>query len=115
MVGGGLPRPTLQAILAEAENEGGGNRTHDLEIKSLLLYQLSYALDRPKRGPPARENQGLTGGNNDVPPRAVTERARAVSWRNAGAGYTKAGRRPLADRVGEWAVHLGRSAGALAG
>src|SRR5207302_11187365 len=25
-------------------NEGGGNRTHDLRIKSPLLYQLSYAL-----------------------------------------------------------------------
>ena len=25
-------------------HEGGGNRTHDLAVKSRLLYQLSYAL-----------------------------------------------------------------------
>ena len=47
-------------ISGSGVDEGGGNRTHDLEIKSLLLYQLSYALGRPKRGPPARETQGLT-------------------------------------------------------
>jgi hypothetical protein len=28
-------------------NEGGGTRTHDLGIKSPLLYQLSYAPDLP--------------------------------------------------------------------
>src|SRR5436190_22377206 len=28
-----------------AKNEGGGIRTHDLRIKSPLLYQLSYASD----------------------------------------------------------------------
>lgn len=42
--------PTVQLTdlptdrLADSNDEGGGNRTHDLEIKSLLLYQLSYAL-----------------------------------------------------------------------
>ena len=31
--------------------EGGGTRTHDLGIKSPLLYQLSYAPDGPKHRP----------------------------------------------------------------
>jgi hypothetical protein len=39
--GGGIR--TGGGYLAEAGNEGGGTRTHYLEIKSLLLYLLSYA------------------------------------------------------------------------
>jgi hypothetical protein len=31
------------AKLLRAHHEGGGDRTHDLRIKSPLLYQLSYA------------------------------------------------------------------------
>jgi hypothetical protein len=41
-------------------NEGGGTRTHYLEIKSLLLYLLSYAPAGPKRGAPGGETQGQT-------------------------------------------------------
>ena len=33
-------------------SEGGGTRTHDLGIKSPLLYQLSYAPVRWNIGPP---------------------------------------------------------------
>ena len=30
----------------ETESDRGGHRTHDLRIKSPLLYQLSYPVDR---------------------------------------------------------------------
>lgn len=47
----GLEPPTLSlkgsyatiASPVHENGESGGNRTHDLEIKSLLLYLLSYA------------------------------------------------------------------------
>lgn len=51
--------PTAQYWERKYRDEGGGNRTHDLEIKSLLLYQLSYALARTKRGRAAMETQDL--------------------------------------------------------
>ena len=50
--GGGAGRKTCR----EAVNAGGcahdrsGDRTHDLKIKSLLLYQLSYPVKEGGRG-----------------------------------------------------------------
>ena len=46
-------------------DDPGGTRTHDLEIKSLLLYRLSYRVARPDGG----ASQVTTG------PAYVTERA----------------------------------------
>jgi hypothetical protein len=40
-----LPTEPTSVPVGDLRNEGGGTRTHDLGIKSPLLYQLSYAPD----------------------------------------------------------------------
>lgn len=56
----------MDALIIDAESEPSRDRTYDPQIKSLLLYQLSY---RPK----FREN--YTCGRGCVKGREVRERA----------------------------------------
>ena len=50
-----------------------------------MLYQLSYALGRPKRGRPARETQGLTQEDTMTPRLALLLRALAAGARRDAA------------------------------